>query len=97
MTYQAHDDKTETTLEARLATAEQDAAYWKGVALYLADCHAATAYSLPKSTSKSARSRFKSICETALNMIEGKAMPRRTMSTLADVADRLRGGMREDT
>jgi hypothetical protein len=84
-------------LSAAVTTAEQEAAHWKSIALYLADCHAATAYGLPKSTGKSARARFKNICESALKMIEGTEMPPSLRRGLEDVADRLRGGMREDT
>ncbi|KVP75417.1 hypothetical protein WJ96_06825 [Burkholderia ubonensis] len=38
---------------------------------YLADCHAATLESLPKSTSKSERARQKSICLTAAGLLDG--------------------------
>ena len=46
------------------------AAYQAGVA-FLADCQAATAESLPKSASKSARSRHASICRTAAGLLDG--------------------------
>jgi len=44
---------------------------WKKAALYLADCHAATAYSIGtrKSTSKHEKSRHMSICKKAAEMI----------------------------
>ena len=38
---------------------------------YLAECHAATAEGLPKSTSKSERARQKSICFTAARLLDG--------------------------
>jgi hypothetical protein len=48
-----------------------EAHYWRNVAIYLADCHAATAYDYEaKSASKSRRSRMISIlntCVAALN------------------------------
>jgi hypothetical protein len=44
---------------------------WKSVALYLADCHAATAAHAAsvKSTPKSSRERLREICERALAMV----------------------------
>jgi hypothetical protein len=72
----------------------EDAERWKGIALYLADCHAATAGSLPKATSKSARARFVNICDKALQMLEGKEMPPRSgvrYDTVESVSERLRG------
>lgn len=38
---------------------------------YLASCQAATLESLPKSSSKSARRRHVTLCETAADMLEG--------------------------
>lgn len=84
-------------LSAAVTTAEREAARWKGIALFLADCHAATAVWLPKSVGKNARARFKGICETALKMVEGTEMPPSFRRDLPDVANRLRIGMREDT
>lgn len=45
---------------------------WKLIALYLADCHAATAVDMAdrKSGSKSDRDRFASICEKAVSLLE---------------------------
>jgi len=47
---------------------------WKAIALYLADCHAATAQhegSMSR-TSKSSKDRFISICEKAAGMIRNQ-------------------------
>lgn len=44
--------------------------YQAGVA-FLADCQAATAESLPKSASKSARQRHAAICRTAAGLLDG--------------------------
>lgn len=44
-----------------------EARYWKNVAIYLADCHAATAYDYErKSASKSSRNRMIGIMETCI-------------------------------
>lgn len=48
---------------------------WKVVAAYLAECHAATLSSLPKSTSKSERKRQIKLCRKAAAMLEGKEEP----------------------
>ncbi len=68
----------------------EDILFWKNLALYLADCHAATFFhegSL-KSCSKSSRARFKLICERALNAIEGGAQSK--IGSESSVAERLR-------
>jgi hypothetical protein len=44
--------------------------YQAGVA-FLADCQAATAESLPKSASKSSRTRHAAICRTAAGLLDG--------------------------
>lgn len=56
---------------------KKDRDYWKSVALYLAECHAATAgYDASlKSVSKSRKQRLAGICRKAMNMIQGKEMP----------------------
>ena len=67
-----------------------DILFWKNLALYLADCHAATFFhegSL-KSCSKSSRARFKMICERALNAI-ADGIPSKICSE-SGVAERLR-------
>ncbi len=72
---------------------------WKNIALYLADCHAATAAhdGLLKSCSTYRRERFASICEKAMAMIEGRGVPysideRRVMDRLAGAVLRLKVG-----
>ena len=70
-----------------------DAEFWKSVALYLADCHAATAThdGALKSTSKSRRERFASICAKALAFVERKDTPyTRGLDEEAQIVDRLR-------
>ena len=56
-------------MSSTLDTAESvaEARYWRNVAIYLADCHAATAYDYSaKSASKSRRNRMISIMETCI-------------------------------
>lgn len=46
---------------------EGEVRYWRNVAIYLADCHAATAYDYePKSVSKSKRDRIIGLLETCM-------------------------------
>jgi len=47
---------------------------WKAIALYLADCHAATAdgEGMLSRTSKGSRKRFRDICLIAQHMITGE-------------------------
>jgi hypothetical protein len=49
---------------------------WKRVALYLADCHAATAECIAdrKSASRSDKKRFASICIDAMNLLKNPAI-----------------------
>ncbi len=56
---------------ARHFEADSDAEEWQHIAMYLADCHAATAFydGRLKSISKSRRQRFVSICELAAKML----------------------------
>lgn len=73
--------------------------YWQGVALYLADCHAATAEhdGNLSSTSKSRRGRLGLICERAAQAIKGGFMDVRIRNKesvaerCADAARALRG------
>jgi hypothetical protein len=64
---------------------------WKQLALWLADCHAATAYYMAntKSMSNSERRRHISICDATRQMIEEGGFTRRP-SLLTDVVERLR-------
>lgn len=72
---------------------------WKDIALYLADCHAATADhdGMLKSCSTIRRERFASICEKAMALIDGRNVPysidqRRVMDRLAGAVLRLKVG-----
>lgn len=58
--------------EYTIAALQKELDNWKRVALYLADCHAATAVDMAdrKSGSKSDRDRFASICEKAVSLLE---------------------------
>lgn len=44
---------------------------YQAATAFLADCHAATAESLPKSASKSLRERLAAICRTAVGLLDG--------------------------
>lgn len=46
---------------------------YQAATVFLADCQAATAESLPKSASKSARSRHAAICRTADALLDGNS------------------------
>jgi hypothetical protein len=46
-------------------------AHFRAAAVYFADCHAATGEGLPKSTSKSQRTRFMNICQIAASVLRG--------------------------
>lgn len=67
-----------------------EAEYWKGVALWLADVTAATAYDLihRKSTGRGERERQARIAEITAAAIEGKGCPR--ARDVEVVAERLR-------
>lgn len=62
--------------------------HFQKAAAYLADCHAATLESLPKSASKSARSRHELICRTAAQLLEGDASGVRYPTTVEPVRAR---------
>lgn len=68
-------------------TAEE---YWKHVAVYLADCHAANLEGLPKSTSKYQRDRMKHICTNALLMLANSWPAGVRQSEIVSVQERLR-------
>lgn len=65
---------TEDDLLEELRVAKAEMEQWKKVAFYLANCHAATASHEGnlKSTSKSRRRRYQSICMKALGMLTRK-------------------------
>lgn len=82
-----------------MSRAEPD---WKSIALYLADCHAATAEydGALSSTSKTRRERFASICEKALAAIRSGALPDERGTIRVDQArieNRLEGAIRSNT
>ena len=54
---------------------EQEVKNWKSIALWLADCHAATATydGMLKSCSAARRKWFKSICKTAADCLSAEA------------------------
>lgn len=62
--------------------------HFQKASAYLADCHAATLESLPKSASKSARSRHEAICRTAAQLLEGDASGIRYPTTVEPVRAR---------
>ena len=62
--------------------------HFQKAAAYLADCQAATLESLPKSASKSARSRHEAICRTAAQLLEGDASGIRYPTTVEPVRAR---------
>lgn len=57
--------------EDEIAGLVADLRHFRTLAAYLAGCHAATADSLPKSASKSAKSRMVAICQTAARGLGG--------------------------
>lgn len=73
--------------------------FWKGLALWLAQCHAATAQGegMMSRTSKSSRSRFVSICERAALMIEKRALigPHVGKDDADKTIERLKGAVRD--
>lgn len=79
----------------KLTAMEKDRDHWKAVALYLADCHAATAEgdALLKSVSVSRKKRLFSICRKAADMLSGRtaAPPLQTLQNLDRILTRLRG------
>ena len=80
------DGKT-LSMEEQLFVAKKEAERWKGVALYLLDCHAATAGydGQLKSVSKSRKKRFASILEKGIALVEGTEMPRRSIPVWGDI------------
>lgn len=63
----------ETISEDEVAGLLKELAHYRGALAYLASCQAATLESLPKSYSKSGRSRHVELCKTAAAMLEGDA------------------------
>lgn len=58
-------------MEDRIRELESERDHWRGIALYLAECHAATLESLPKSASKSTYKRLSAICAWAARELPG--------------------------
>lgn len=91
------DGKT-LSVEEQLFRAKKETERWKNIAIYLLDCHAATAGydGQLKSTSKSRKTRFLSILEKGIALFEGTEMPRTSpvygdnMGPEARVIDRCR-------
>jgi hypothetical protein len=54
---------------------------FRNATAYLADCHAATLESMPRSASKSARTRMESICKTSAELLDGGYNPLTHRST----------------
>ena len=81
-----------------MATPEQDAAYWRAVAMWMADIHAANAQNaaIIKSTSKSERRRQARIAQECADLLREKIMPRRgDMRNLEHIAQRCDDAVRE--
>jgi hypothetical protein len=61
----------EPLTEAEIVSLLKAVDTYQAATVFLADCQAATAESLPKSASKSARSRHAAICRTAAGLLDG--------------------------
>ncbi len=78
-----------------------DRDFWQALALYLADCQAATMLGEAslKSCSKSSRARHRSICATVVDVIEKNKLPARFLSrhlsTSSSVLHRLKEAIKE--
>lgn len=78
--------------EASVYELQDQVRYWRDVACYLADCHAATAEieGNMARTSKSSRRRFAAICRTAADALHGnfikKAGPPEDVAERCDMA-----------
>lgn len=63
--------REETFTEAEISDLVRIAVHYRNLAAHLAECHAATAESLPASASKSVRGRHANICDTAAKGLRG--------------------------
>lgn len=63
----------EAISEGEVVALLKELAHYRGSLAYLASCQAATLESLPKSYSKSGRSRHVELCKTAAAMLVGDA------------------------
>lgn len=64
-------------MEARIRDLERSVNQWRGLASYLASCHAATLEGLPKRAAKSERARMVRICLSCAGWLreDGTSMP----------------------
>lgn len=62
---------TQDPIEAQIRNLEHEARQWKGLAAYLASCHAATLEGLPKRAAKHERARMVKICLDAAEWLRG--------------------------
>lgn len=69
--YYAKLANNETLTEAEVVELLKAVDTYQAATAFLADCHAATAESLPKSASKSLRERLAAICRTAVGLLDG--------------------------
>jgi len=90
MGYEVEESQAEQIdlLECEVAVLKREVELWKRNAAYLASCHAATLESLPKSASKSMRSRLKGLCELSVKMFKGE-LSRRSV-TVESATERCR-------
>ena len=58
-----------------MVTMEKNAEYWKWVASYFIECHAASLESIPKSGSQRERKRLRRICDLAASVLEEQVSP----------------------
>lgn len=82
-------------MNRELEEAQFDAARWKAVALHLAECHAASLESAPKSMSQRERRRLQSICNWAINHLSGGGYDRGTLRRATERADLILARLRE--
>ena len=54
---------------------KKDVCHWKRIAIYLAQCHIATLWSLPKKTAKGTRERFRAIVVSCISFLQGNQPP----------------------
>jgi hypothetical protein len=75
-----NDNGKTLSIEEQLFQAKKEVERWKSIAIYLLDCHAATAGydGTIKSVSKSRKERFASILEEGIALFEGMKMPRQS-------------------
>lgn len=98
-------DEARAIHEHHVAPLLRERDHWRDAAVYLADCHAATAESasLRKSTGKGERGRLHAICRAAATLLRGSWLglqrhagrdARRIAHRCSDAADVLKWGAR---